>query len=113
MDFKTAQQIRLLGKKIPKLLKRQGIIREKPLEEFKSKLKKDIVDNPKVDINLRRRVYNQIESGIYDKELEKINPKVAEKIDREMTKIVRGEMESGRLKPMPRCCILSQGRCRH
>jgi len=113
MDKETDRKIRLLGKAIPRELKERGVIREKPFQEMGQKIKAEIVDNPKVPLKLRRKYDHMINQGMFEKEVERIDPKVAEKIDREMQGRVKAEMQAGRLKPMPRCCIKSAGRCHH
>jgi len=113
MDRKTEEQIRLVGKFIPRELKARGVVREKPFEEMGQKIKERIVDNPKTPRKLREKYDYLIKQGVFEKETERIDPKVADKIERDIEGKLKAEMKSGRLKPMPRCCIVSQGRCVH
>jgi len=113
MDRKTTEQVRLLGKYIPRELKERGVVKEKPFEEMGRKIKERIVDNPKSNRKLREKYDHLIEQGFFEKQYERVDPKVAEKIDRDIEGKLKAEMQSGRLKPMARCCIVSKGRCVH
>lgn len=113
MDPRLANKIRLLGKMIPREWKEKGVIQEKPLEGQKEKAERLLKKVVSVPEKVRRRFYDKLESGFYDKTIDRVDEKMAKKIDTAMENIVRKEMESGRLKPMPRCCIISKGRCRH
>ena len=112
MDKETQKNLLKLNRFIPKEWTRKGIIKEKPLEQQKEAIKR-LSDNRKVDMGLRRKFYDKLESGEYDKIRERIDDKVAEKIDTRMTEAVADQFRKGNLKPLPRCCVLSRGACQH
>ena len=94
-----ARKARMLGKEIPRSLIKEGVKSYNPLEEqrdmFQRAVQTGTIRGHVVKRETRRKMESILKSGVMDKKIEKMDNRVADKIDREMEGIVRAKLGRG------------------
>lgn len=101
MDRETERRLAHIGQSIPKELLQRGIIHERPFGEVKDKLER-MKRDPSLSRSQRDAAARVLENPKLRSSLDRvdtrIDPKVAQEIDRHVSERVNAEIRSGRIK---------------
>jgi len=94
-----SEKARMLGKEIPRSLKREGVKSYNPLAEQKHTFERmantGVFRGRKVRRELRDKAAQILASGVLNKEVEYIDKRVANRIDRDMEGVIRAKVQRG------------------